>query len=104
MGEQQKLGFARLLHARPRYAILDEATSALDLKQEEACMELVASEKIGMLTIAHRLSVVRFHQRIATMDVNGAFSVSPLEPSFPTGAPTSEATSTLTRSSPPQIG
>ncbi|MGN5477083.1 ATP-binding cassette domain-containing protein [Cupriavidus basilensis] len=34
LGEQQRLAFARLLLARPRYALLDEATSALDVANE----------------------------------------------------------------------
>ena len=35
-GEQQRLGFARLLLRRPALVILDEASSALDLQAEEA--------------------------------------------------------------------
>ena len=34
IGEQQRVGFARLLLAKPKFAIMDEATSALDLKLE----------------------------------------------------------------------
>ncbi len=34
LGEQQRLGWARLLLARPRLALLDEATSALDQDTE----------------------------------------------------------------------
>jgi len=34
LGEQQRLAFARLLLARPGYAVLDEATSALDEPNE----------------------------------------------------------------------
>lgn len=35
LGEQQRVAFARVLIAKPRYVILDEATSALDSKNED---------------------------------------------------------------------
>jgi putative ATP-binding cassette transporter len=36
VGEQQRVAFARVLLAAPRYVILDEATSALDIANEES--------------------------------------------------------------------
>ena len=42
LGEQQRLIFARLLLAKPRYAVLDEATSALDEKNEERLYKLLS--------------------------------------------------------------
>ena len=60
LGEQQRLGFARLLHARPRLAVLDEATSALDLPTERRMYEAVADELPGLafLSVGHRPSLV----------------------------------------------
>ena len=41
LGERQKLGFARLLYHRPRFAILDEATSSLDEESEASLYALL---------------------------------------------------------------
>ena len=73
LGEQQRLGFARLLHARPRLAVLDEATSALDLPTERRMYEAVADELPGLafLSVGHRPSLVAFHDHILRLRAEG---------------------------------
>lgn len=63
-GEQQRLAFVRTLLARPDMLFLDEATSALDAESEEAMYALVLQElpQAGIVSIAHRESVARFHE------------------------------------------
>jgi len=78
LGEQQRLSFARLLFTRPRFAILDEASSGLDIALETTCMQLLVDEEIAMLTIAHRPSLVRYHQKMLTMNSDGTFDIAPL--------------------------
>ncbi|KAL1495675.1 hypothetical protein AB1Y20_016540 [Prymnesium parvum] len=78
VGEQQRLSIARLLFRQPKFAILDEATSALDLAMEATCMGLISDAGIGMLTIAHRPSVVRFHQQMVLVNSDGSFVWTPL--------------------------
>ena len=56
LGEQQRLGFARLFLTEPRYAILDEATSALDLKKEQHLYEQLQATKTTFVSVGHRLS------------------------------------------------
>jgi vitamin B12/bleomycin/antimicrobial peptide transport system ATP-binding/permease protein len=64
LGEQQRLAFARLLLTQPRYAILDEATSALDLKNEQHLYEQLQSTKTTVVSVGHRLSLLKFHQQV----------------------------------------
>lgn len=78
LGEQQRLSFARVLYAQPRFVIMDEATSALDLQNEAECMQRLLDEEIALLTIAHRPSVVRYHQLMLTMEPDGSFTPTPL--------------------------
>jgi putative ATP-binding cassette transporter len=78
VGEQQRLSFARVLFAQPKLVVMDEATSALDLQNEASCMQSVIDEEIAVLTIAHRPSVVRYHQLMLTMEADGTFTPTPL--------------------------
>ena len=56
LGEQQRLGFARLLIQKPRWIFMDEATAALDEENQDAMMKLVLSEMSGstLISIGHR--------------------------------------------------
>ena len=62
LGEQQRLGFARLLLNKPRYVILDEATSALDIDNEKIVYELLKSFQINYISVAHRPTVIPYHR------------------------------------------
>ena len=57
---------------------MDEATSALDLQNEAYCMQRMLDEEIAVLTIAHRPSVVRYHQLMLTVEADGSCSQTPL--------------------------
>jgi vitamin B12/bleomycin/antimicrobial peptide transport system ATP-binding/permease protein len=75
-GEQQRLAFARLLLSRPRFAILDEATSALDIASEERLYSRLASLPIAFISIGHRPSLRKFHNRVIELSLG---SESPIE-------------------------
>ena len=47
VGEQQRLGFARVLLARPEIVFLDEATSALDEAAEIVALSAVARSRVA---------------------------------------------------------
>lgn len=68
-GEQQRLSFARTLLIKPDWLFLDEASSALDEATERAMYQLVMERLPGvtMVSIAHKPSVVRFHERRAVL-------------------------------------
>ena len=69
---------ARVVYAQPRLVVMDEATSTLDLQNEAYCMQRILDEEIAVLTIAHRPSVVRYHQLMLTMEADGTFTPTPL--------------------------
>lgn len=62
-GEQQRLGFARVLLAKPSTVFLDEATSALDEETERQVYTLLreAEWKPTILSIGHRSTLAQFH-------------------------------------------
>jgi putative ATP-binding cassette transporter len=69
-GEQQRLGFARALLYRPDWLFLDEATSALD-EPTEAHLYGLLQERLPQATlvsIAHKPTVLRFHERRLVID------------------------------------
>jgi putative ATP-binding cassette transporter len=65
LGEQQRLGFARLLLHRPRWIFMDEATSGLDEANQAAMFALLAEDLPGsaVLSIGHRPGLDRHHDR-----------------------------------------
>lgn len=69
-GEQQRLSFARALLIKPEWLFLDEATSALDEATETNLYRLLAERlpSATVVSIAHKPSVLRFHQRRLLID------------------------------------
>jgi putative ATP-binding cassette transporter len=65
-GEQQRLGFARVLLARPEIVFLDEATSALDEAAEAALYRLLreAEWQPTIVSVGHHATLKRFHEAI----------------------------------------
>lgn len=64
LGEQQRLGFAKLLLHKPRYALLDEATSALDPTNENRLYQLLIDElpQTTVVSVAHHDNLMAYHQ------------------------------------------
>ncbi len=72
-GEQQRLGFARLLLAARPFVLLDEATSALDLDAERQLYGLLQRHGIAVISVGHRPSLREFHQRLLRLDGHGGW-------------------------------
>lgn len=64
LGEQQRIAFARLFLSKLKYAILDESTSALDISTEEWIYIQMQKENIQYISVGHRESIRKFHDRI----------------------------------------
>jgi putative ATP-binding cassette transporter len=77
-GEQQRIGFARVLLVRPKVVFLDEATSALDEGLEFALYELLHAElpDAVVVSVAHSHAVERHHQRNLALLGDGAWRLS----------------------------
>jgi putative ATP-binding cassette transporter len=65
-GEQQRVGFARVLLARPQIVFLDEATSALDEAAEAQLYRLLrdAEWRPTIVSVGHHGTLRRFHEAV----------------------------------------
>lgn len=77
LGEQQRLAFARLLLARPRYAILDEATSALDVVNEEKLYKLLLTTGTTVISVGHRPTLVKYHPAVLELKGDTSWRLMP---------------------------
>jgi ATP-binding cassette subfamily B multidrug efflux pump len=70
IGQRQLISFARAIVADPRIIILDEATANIDTKTELLIQHATKSILKGRtsIVIAHRLSTVRYADRIIVVD------------------------------------
>lgn len=75
LGEQQRLGMARLFYHKPKFAILDECTSAVTTDMEERFCAKVRAMGTSCITISHRPALVAFHDVVLSLDGEGGWSV-----------------------------
>ena len=61
LGEQQRIGCARLFYINPSFAVLDECTSAVSVDVEEKLYRHAHSQGITSITISQRLALEEFH-------------------------------------------
>jgi putative ATP-binding cassette transporter len=76
-GEQQRLGFARVLVHRPPMAILDEATSALDSANEALLYARLRESGTTVVSVAHRSTLLKHHTHVLELAPGGAWSLQP---------------------------
>ncbi|XP_006653954.1 ABC transporter D family member 1 [Oryza brachyantha] len=75
LGEQQRLGMARLFYHKPKFAILDECTSAVTIDMEERFCKKVRAMGTSCITISHRPALVAFHDIVLSLDGEGGWDV-----------------------------
>ncbi len=73
LGEQQRLGIARVILEAPDYLFLDEATASLDEAAESALYRLLEERLAGtaIVSIGHRSTLAAFHHRGLAMVRDG---------------------------------
>eukprot|EP00512_Aurantiochytrium_limacinum_P013995 CAMPEP_0171572062 /NCGR_PEP_ID=MMETSP0961-20121227/3878_1 /TAXON_ID=87120 /ORGANISM="Aurantiochytrium limacinum, Strain ATCCMYA-1381" /LENGTH=1321 /DNA_ID=CAMNT_0012126795 /DNA_START=328 /DNA_END=4290 /DNA_ORIENTATION=+ len=62
LGEQQRIGMARLFYHEPKFAVIDEATSAVSVDAELKAYQIAAEAGITLITISQRLALPDFHE------------------------------------------
>ena len=67
VGEQQRLGFVRILLNKPNIVILDESTSALDEMNEKNAYKLLLENSIKYISVGHRPNLIEYHQLSLTL-------------------------------------
>lgn len=75
VGEQQRVAFARVLIATPRYAVLDEATSALDESNEDTLYQQVLTSETTLISTGHRSSILKYHPQVLELTGNGSWQL-----------------------------
>ncbi len=75
LGEQQRVAFARVLLAKPKFVMLDEATSALDIENEETLYELISNQGITIVSISHRPGTLKFHETVLELHEDKTWSI-----------------------------
>ena len=57
LGEQQRIGLARVLYHRPAFAVLDECTDAVSVDAERALYQALFDANVTCVTISKRVSM-----------------------------------------------
>jgi len=73
IGEQQRLGVARILLSKPRYAVLDEATIALDSENEERLYLRPKDSPNTLVSVAHRQTLLKYHANVLEIGNAGSW-------------------------------
>ena len=87
LGEQQRLGMARLFFHRPRFGVLDECTNATSVDVEASLYEHARSLGITLVTVTQRAALLRHHAaELALSDGEGAWTLREIERGAGSGA------------------
>jgi putative ATP-binding cassette transporter len=78
-GEQQRIAFARVLLAKPLFAMLDEATSALDIKNEELLYRRLGATETTVVSISHHPTLLPFHHQVLELHGDGTWELHPAQ-------------------------
>jgi putative ATP-binding cassette transporter len=82
IGEQERLGYARLLLARPKWLICDEGLDPVDEANRETILSIMQDELAGsaMINISHRREPAGFYGKEVTLVTSPSASPPPAPP------------------------
>eukprot|EP01063_Lacrimia_lanifica_P036441 TRINITY_DN7231_c0_g3_i1.p1 TRINITY_DN7231_c0_g3~~TRINITY_DN7231_c0_g3_i1.p1 ORF type:complete len:1372 (+),score=583.24 TRINITY_DN7231_c0_g3_i1:70-4116(+) len=82
LGEQQRLGVARILYHAPQYAVLDECTDAVSADIEKTLYTSIQEAGTTCITISKRLALPEFHSQQLQLGVSTSnkWKLSDIEP------------------------
>lgn len=78
-GLQQRVAMARLFYHAPKYAILDECTSSVTLEVEKVMYDKAKALNITLMTVSHRKSLWKYHNKILQFDGQGHYIFTKLD-------------------------
>ena len=67
LGEQQRIGVARVMYHKPAFVVLDECTDAVSSNDEVKLYEAMHSVGVTAITISKRLALEDFHDQNLTL-------------------------------------
>ncbi len=74
-GEKQRVAMARLLYHKPYFAILDECSSRVSADMESKFYKKTRDIGISLFTIAHRVSLYKYHDRYLKIEKDGKWEI-----------------------------
>ena len=78
LGEQQRIGFARILISKPKFVFLDEATSAVDVETEAYLYGMLRRSGATYVSVGHRETILRHHEWALQLLPGGAWKLMPI--------------------------
>jgi ABC-type uncharacterized transport system fused permease/ATPase subunit len=80
LGEQQRIGMARLFYHCPKYAVLDQCTDAVSVDVENRLYDYAKSIGISIVTISQRPALGGHHpNELRLLGENGGWSLYNIE-------------------------
>lgn len=77
LSEQQRLSIARIILAKPKYAIIDEGTSALEGDNERLLYSLLTSLGSTIVSAGTGSNLVKYHQMVLELQGDGKWELHP---------------------------
>jgi putative ATP-binding cassette transporter len=78
LGEQQRIGFARILISKPKFVFLDEATSAVDVETEGHLYGVLRRSGATYVSVGHRETILRHHEWALQLLPGGGWKLMPI--------------------------
>ena len=85
LGEQQLVGFVRMLVAQPKMLFMDEAANAVDERRRELLYAELKKRGIAYMSIGARSDLARFHTKLLDLQGRGGWRLSSLPGNLPAG-------------------